>query len=244
MDIAAVAAEAALEKDHWWFVGRRLLFADVIRRLQLPANARILDVGTGTGSNLRMLKDLGFENVTGVDRSQVAADFCAQKGFAHVEIGDICALPLPSHQFDLVLATDVIEHVDEDALALTELRRMLKPGGRLLVTVPTFQALWGLQDEVSHHRRRYRLGELTAKMRSGHLDVRDAFYFNYLLFVPILVARVGMRWLGWKADSENELNPAWLNAILSRVFNFDVSTASRLRPPFGVSALVVATSAD
>jgi SAM-dependent methyltransferase len=241
MDLAAFAAEAAIEADHWWFVGRRLLFAELIKGFGLPRNAEILDVGTSTGTNLRLLRDLGFARITGVDQSPDAVRFCAEKGLGAVQLGDIRALQLPDRRFDLVLATDVIEHVDDDRAALLELRRVLRPGGYLLLTVPAFPLLWGLQDEVSHHKRRYRLPRLLAMLHITGLSPRQHFYFNYLLFLPILAARRLMRILKITIASEGEINSGWLNRALIAVFRFDVETAPWLQPPFGVSALVVAT---
>jgi SAM-dependent methyltransferase len=241
MDLAAFAAEAAIEADHWWFVGRRALFSALIKGFGLSQDAEILDVGTSTGTNLRLLRDLGFARITGVDHSPEAVRFCAEKGLGVVQLGDIRELELPERRFDLVLATDVIEHVDDDLAALRELRRVLRPGGYLLLTVPAFHLLWGLQDHVSHHKRRYRLGKLLELLRTADLSPRQYFYFNYLLFLPILAARRLMRSCKIKIASEGEINTRWLNRVLIAVFRFDVETAPRLRPPFGVSALVVAT---
>ena len=241
MDSAAYAIEAAIEADHWWFVGRRLLFSDLIKGFGLPRDAEILDVGTSTGTNLRLLRDLGFGRITGVDQSPDAVRFCAEKGLGAVQLGDICALQLPEQRFDLVLATDVIEHVDDDLAALRELRRVLRPGGYLLLTVPAFHLLWGLQDDVGHHKRRYRLHRLLKMLPVADLSPRRYFYFNYLLFLPILAARRLMRRLKIRVASENEINTGWFNRALTRVFRFDVRTAPWLRPPIGVSALVVAT---
>ena len=240
MDSTAYTAEAAIEPDHWWFVGRRLLFADLIKGFDLPLGAEILDVGTGTGTNLRLLRDLGFAHTTGVDRSPEAIRFCADKGLGIVRRGDICQLELPDRRFDLVLATDIIEHVDDDLAALRELRRVMRPGGYLLLTVPAFRLLWGLQDEVSHHKRRYTLRKLLKTLRIAELSPGEHFYFNYLLFLPILVARRLMRILKLRIVSEGEVNTEWLNRMLMSVFRFDVKTAPLLRPPIGVSALVVA----
>lgn len=241
MDIGIYATEAAIERDHWWFAGRRFLLSRIIGEFSLPPGSAILDVGTGTGSNLRMLRDLGFDRVRGLDRSSEAVRFCAEKGLGAVELGDVRALPFPDRQFDLVLATDIIEHVDDDLLALRELRRVLKPNGRLLLTVPAFRLLWGLQDEVGHHQRRYRLSELLELIGAASLLPERHFYFNYLLFLPILLLRRLMRVLPARVASEGEINAPWLNRMMGGLFRFDVQTAPRLRPPFGVSALVVAT---
>jgi len=241
MDIATYAAEAAVESEHWWFVGRRRLFARVISKLGPPRGAEILDVGTSTGTNLRLLRELGFHHVHGIDQSPEAVRFCSEKGLGRVELGDVCALPFADGRFDLVLATDIIEHVDDDLWALRELHRVLKPGSSLLLTVPTFRLLWGLQDEVSHHRRRYRLNDLLPKLRASEFSLREYYYFNYLLFLPILAGRRLVRLLGITLASEAEINTWWLNRILTLVFQLDVATAPWLRPPFGASALVVAT---
>jgi SAM-dependent methyltransferase len=241
MDTATYAAEAAIEADHWWYVGRRLLFSDIINALGLPKSADILDVGTSAGTNLRMLRDLGFVHVTGVDQSREAIRFCAEKGLGEVQLGDVCALPFGDRRFDLILATDIIEHVEDDLSALRELRRVLRSGQHLLLTVPAFSLLWGLEDEVSHHKRRYRLPELLEKLHRADLTPKQHFYFNYLLFLPILATRYLMRILNIKVATEGELNTKWLNGILFPVFRLDVRTAAWLRPPIGVSALLVAT---
>jgi SAM-dependent methyltransferase len=239
MEIASYAAEAAVEADHWWFVGRRRLFSDIIEKLGLPRNAEILDVGTSTGTNLRMLRDLGFHRVHGIDQSIEAVRFCSEKGLGEVQLGDVCALPFPDCLFDLILATDIIEHVDNDLFALRELHRVLKPGSHLLLTVPTFRLLWGLQDEVSHHKRRYRLQHLLPKLFDAEFSLKEYYYFNYLLFLPILASRWLVRILRIRVASEAEINTKWLNRILTQIFRLDVKTAPWLRPPFGVSALVL-----
>jgi SAM-dependent methyltransferase len=240
MDLATYAVEAAIEANHWWFIGRRLLFSEMIKGFDLPRDAEILDVGTSTGTNLRLLRDLGFTRIIGVDQSPVAIQFCADKGLGQVKLGDVCALPFPDQSFDLILATDIIEHVADDLVALRELHRVLKPGQPLLLTVPAFPILWGLQDQVSHHKRRYRLGQLLKKLDEAKLSAQRHFYFNYLLFLPILTARQLMRVLRVRIESEGQINTRWLNRAMLLLFQVDVKTAPWLRPPIGVSALVIA----
>nr|MCH9674054.1 class I SAM-dependent methyltransferase [Gammaproteobacteria bacterium] len=145
--------------------------------------------------------------------------------------------------FELVLATDIIEHVNEDADALREIWRVLAPGGRVLITVPAFESLWGLQDERSAHVRRYRMKPLLQRVESSGLEPLTHYYFNYLLFVPIWLARRAIDLFKVNLDSENEVNSPALNRLLSAIFRLDVSTARLVRPPFGVSALVVAKKA-
>jgi len=240
MDVGAYEIEAEIEANHWWFVGRRRLFAAEMQRIGLDQAATALDVGTSTGTNLRMLRTLGFGNVQGLDASEEAIRFCAQKGFLTVRKGDMCSMPFASNEFDLVLATDVIEHVDDDALAVAEIARILKPGGVALITVPTFRCLWGLQDEVAKHKRRYRKSELLALVASSGMQIEREYYFNYLLFIPIWLARRVIRLFGPALKSEAEVNSPVVNRLLSIVFAADTITAPILRVPFGVSALVLA----
>jgi SAM-dependent methyltransferase len=239
MEIAVYTAEAEREETHWWFVGRRRLFGDELRREGVSSSACVLDVGTGTGSNLRMLQELGYTTVTGLDESDEAIRFCASKGLGSVRKGDICSMPFPDASFDLVLATDVIEHVDDDKRAVAEITRVLRPGGRALITVPAFQSLWGLQDRQSHHKRRYRKRPLLEVLRSAGLKIERSYYFNYVLFIPIWLARQLIDLFGVTLESENQVNTSLVNRMLKVVFTCDVSTAPFLHVPFGVSILAM-----
>lgn len=240
MDIATYAVEAEVERTHWWFAGRRKMLGRLISALGIGRDARILDIGTSTGTNLRMLKELGFTRYEGLDASDDAVRWCDSKGLGKVTKGDVCDMPFPDSSFDLVLATDIIEHVDDDRRALEEIRRVLKPGAPVIITVPAFSSLWGLQDVVAHHKRRYRGPQVEALIAGAGLRRESAFYFNFLLFAPIYAARKVLRLLRISLRSENELNTPFINTILTAIFAFDVWAAPRIRPPFGVSFLAVA----
>lgn len=239
MDQVAYEVESAIETDHWWFVGRRRLFGRMIRELNLPSGAAVLDVGTSSGTNLRLLGELGMRNVVGVDSHEEAIKWCDLKGLGKVRLADVCDLPFDDATFDLVLATDIIEHVDDDQRALHEIRRVLKPGGRAIVTVPAFRSLWGMQDEIAHHKRRYRRDEVVTRARQCGFRIEEAFYFNYLLFAPIWLARQIIRITRPAIKSENAVNNAFINRVLLGVFSFDVMTARAVKPPFGVSVLAL-----
>jgi ubiquinone/menaquinone biosynthesis C-methylase UbiE len=236
---ATFAAEAEVEESHWWFVGRRRLFGRLIRQMKMTPDAAVIDVGTSTGANLRMLRDEGFLNVQGVDLSPEAQRYCESKGLGHVRLGSILELPYQDDSFDLALATDVIEHVDRDELALAEIQRVLRPGGRAIITVPAFMSLWGPQDVVAEHKCRYRKRQLLDRISRSRLETLDSYYFNYLLFVPILVARKLLRLFRVPIRSENDVNFALMNSVLRAVFGFDTWSAGYLRPPFGVSILAI-----
>ncbi len=241
MEQSVYEVESEIEATHWWFTERRRLFANMIDQLKLPRDARILDIGTSTGTNLRMLRELGFTQFEGLDSSPDAIRWCAEKGLGKVTSGDVCALPFPDGRFDLVLATDIIEHVDDDSAALRQIQRVLAPNGKVLITVPAFQSLWGLQDDVSHHKRRYRARQLLERVRGADLRVLRGFYFNYLLFAPIWLARWVIRLSKTKLSSEAQVNSPLINRIMKVIFRIDVGTAPTLHPPFGVSYLILAT---
>lgn len=240
MEDTALAVEASVEADHWWFRGRRRLVGRMLGELGLERRDRVLDVGIGTGSHLRLLAELGFSNVVGLDRSEASIRFCREKQLGIAPRGDLGDLPFAAESFDLVLATDVLEHVAPEQRAIAEIRRVLRPGGLALVTVPAFPALWGLQDEVSHHLRRYRRHELVARLQGGGLAVERCFHFNALLIAPIWLTRQLLRLFRVRLASENQINTPWINAVLAAVFAVDVDWAPRLRPAFGVSLLAVA----
>jgi SAM-dependent methyltransferase len=239
MEASVYEAEFENESTHWWFVQRRNLFARLLDPDLKPGNARFLDVGTSTGTNLRLLTGLGFSNVVGVELNPDAAEFARQKTGVEVVVADSTALPFENNEFDCVFATDVIEHIENDEAALKELARVLRPGGKLIITVPAFMSLWGLQDDLSHHHRRYRMHQLRRVVVGAGLTINESFYFNFLLFPAVFLVRRLMRVFPLKIRSEGDLNAGGLNFVLSAVFNLDCRLARRLRVPFGVSACVV-----
>ena len=244
MEHGVYDVEARMEAEHWWFRGRRILFASEMRGLKVQARASVLDVGSGTGSNLRMLREEGFENVTGIDLHYPAVRYCWAKGFTSVVSCDATKLPFADDRFDVVLATDIIEHIDNDSRALREIHRVLAPGGYTIIAVPAFPSLWGLQDIVAHHKRRYRTENLTEKINLSGLKILRIYYFNYLLFGPIWLARQVIKMLGIKRASEAEFNSNLLNESLFWTFVLDVRTAPLIHPPFGVSILAIAQKAE
>ena len=178
-----------LEDVYWWFIARRQLAVEVLtRELASRPEAEILDVGCGTGSNLEAFSGLG--HATGVDMSPEALSFCRARGARRVTFSEIERLPFADASFDVVTAMDVLEHVDDDLAALAELRRVLRPGGLLLATVPAYGFLWSEHDEALKHRRRYTAHELRNKLTVRDFAVERTSYFITALFFPILAMRL------------------------------------------------------
>lgn len=234
-----------VEQSHWWHIGRRRIlagFVEEICRGVTDRRPRILDVGCGTGANLLMLSKYG--DAEGVDVSEDALAFCRERGLDKVKLGAGEELPYEDGTFDLVTAFDVVEHMDDDLAGLREMRRVLRPGGRVLLFVPAFMFLWGLQDDVSHHRRRYRMSELRRVLEEAGFEIERTTYANITFFLPILLMRKLMRFTGIKAESENNINVSALNGVLGRMLGAESLILKFMNLPFGVSGLCVGRAAD
>jgi SAM-dependent methyltransferase len=229
-----------LEDRHWWFRGRRTVIRALIERGEAPARPRVLDAGCGTGCNLAELEPTA-QTVHGVDSALEAVEFCRRRGLDTVSQAELDRLPFGDGAFDLLLATDVVEHLDDDVGALRELRRVAAPGARLLLTVPAYQWLWSAHDDSHQHKRRYTRPQLVARVRSAGWEPVVASYFNALLLPPIAVAR-----RLHKADgrSDYDRTPGWLNTALEQPMRAEAQLIRRgAELPAGVSIGLVARPA-
>ena len=234
-----------VEESHWWYVGRRRLLESFVADIRAALNKsklRILDVGCGTRANLKMLARYGKSE--GVELSEPALRFCRQRGLEDVRQGAAESLPYGDNTFDLVTALDVLEHLDDDRAGLAEIRRVLLPNGRALLFVPAFMFLWGVQDEVSNHRRRYTRRELSRVVAAAGLEVERASYANFTFFFPVLLVRWIMRLLKLRAATEYGINLPLMNKIFANLFAAERFLLKRAGFPFGVSVLCVARKAS
>ena len=235
-----------IEDAHWWYRGRRRIIAGLMEEICrefVEERPRILDVGCGTGANLQLLEKFG--EVEGIDVSEEALAFCRERGHRNVRHGEAEKLPFDDGSFDIVTALDVVEHLDDDLSSLKEMRRVLKTGGRIVLFVPAFMFLWGIQDELSNHRRRYTLPQLVRVVREAGFSVERASYANIIFFAPILLVRTLMRAAGIRpATGDFKVNVPALNAAFGRIFGAESALLRRMNLPFGVSALCIARRAD
>lgn len=228
------------EDRHWWYRGRRNVIERVIADLRLPARARILDAGCGSGRNMVELARHG--TVTGVELSDTSIDLARARGAGEVIAGSVLEMPLDGDSFDLSVCLDVIEHLEDDLGALRELRRVLAPGGSLLVTVPAYQWLWSGHDEVNHHHRRYTRRSLQRVAEQAGWDQMRTTYFNSLLLPAAIVLRVLDRFSRKTTESSLDLwvPPEPLNWLLERPLTLEAGLIGRGgRIPAGLSLLAV-----
>jgi SAM-dependent methyltransferase len=181
-----------------------------------------------------------FGDAHGVDISDDALEFCRARGLTQVRKGLAEKLPYADGEFDLVTALDVVEHLDDDVAGLREMWRVLKPGGYGLFFVPAFMWLWGVQDDISHHRIRYTKRQISERVTQAGFTVERATYANITFFAPILAGRALMRVTGVKPESENNINVSALNGLFGQLFGAERFWLDKLNLPFGVSAICVA----
>ena len=238
-----------VEESHWWYLGRRRIIRGFVESISplinaaaasRRANARpeILDVGCGTGANLEMLSEFG--DASGVDVSAEAVAFCHARGLENVKQAVAEALPFEDGSFELVTSLDVVEHLDDDVAGLKEMRRVLRADGRVLLVVPAFMFLWGVQDDVSNHRRRYTRPELRKAVLEAGFEIERASYWNISFFVPTLLGRILMRATGVRPESEANITPGFLNGMLGMILGSESSLLRHVNLPFGVSIVCVA----
>lgn len=229
-----------VDEHHWWYRGRRRVIDAELGRLPLPDPAEVLDAGCGSGRTLEDLRELG--TVSGIELNPEAATVARRRGDFDVRVGRLEELPWEQSTFDLITCLDVIEHTPDDRVTLRELRRVSKPGGWLLVTVPAYQALWSLHDEANHHYRRYVRSTLGAAALEAGWMVQRMTSFNSLLLAPAALVRLAERGRRPNADytPELKLGPPWLNGVLERPMRMEARWLSRGRTlPAGLSLLAV-----
>jgi len=229
------------EDRHWWFRGTRRIVVRLLTRFA-PRGGRLLDVGCGTGYTLSLVS--GDYRCVGLDASPDAALAARAKAGAPVTRGDACALPFPDGSFDVVTALDVLEHLDDDARAMSEIHRVLAPGGVAVLSVPAHQWLFSPHDRALGHVRRYSRKSFLNLMQHSGLEPRRISFSNSALALPILAYRGVRRLL--PAEEERPKSDLWLpprpvNATLEGLLKMEAALIPRMPLPFGISLVAVAT---
>src|SRR5947209_17142637 len=229
-----------LDEHHWWYRGRREIVRTELDRLALDGDVEILDAGCGSGRELQDLAAYG--NVHGVELDPDAAAYAEARSLGEVKVGRVEELPWEDGRFDLITCLDVLEHVPDDRGAMVELRRVCKPGGWLLATVPAYPSLWSLHDKANHHYRRYSRRSLQEVAASAAWDLQRLTAFNSILLGPAALVRLAQR--GREPDSdyspELELVPPWLNGLLERPLQVEARWLARGRTlPAGLSLMAL-----
>lgn len=242
MDRRVYDRMAEHDSTHWWYRARRDILADYLTREgRLPKEARILEIGCGTGHNLPMLAQFG--RVDAIEIDPAARDVASQRLGKAVGDAPLPALPgVPDAHYDLIAVLDVVEHIEDDVAALQAMRARLAPGGKILITVPAHQWMWSAHDVVNHHHRRYSKATLVKAIDAAGLRPRKLGYFNSLLFPLAAGARIMGRITG-REDSDDTPPAAPLNTLFEKIFRLERHMVGRLPMPPGVSIITLAEPA-
>jgi SAM-dependent methyltransferase len=233
-----------IEEDYWWYRGLRVLLQELVARYGSPnGSAKILDAGCGTGKNLQLLAQHG--DAWGVDIAEEAIQFCRMRGISDERtlVASLLELPFPHQFFDAAFSFDVICNIQHDVAAFQEIRRVLKPEGRLIVQLPAYRFLWSAHDVAVGHKHRYTARELREKLQGAGFRVEQLTYLNMLLFPFIALLRFMRRQAvtaNGHAHSDLTPLPPAFNAVLTRLFSAEMRAAPRYRFPYGISLLAVA----
>lgn len=244
MDSSEYQSMYEAEETHFYFAGKRSLVAEMLSG-RLAPGARILDAGCGTGATMRRLS--AFGEPFGVDLSEEAVRFCRMRGPSPAAVANAQGrLPFRDASFDAACLLDVIEHIDDERAVLTEIARVVRPSGVVVITVPAVPWLFSYHDRALGHRRRYAKAALVSLVLECGLRIDLVTHFNAWLLGPAVVARAGMTALrrGCPPRTDTALRiPAPLNSILLGLCRIEARIARRLPLPAGLGLACVARKA-
>ena len=229
-----------VERDHWWFVARRHFILQFLKTQ--PKNLKRLDIGCSSGLMLNELHAQGYlsENIFGIDISKKAIENCHTSGLTNTFVMDASELTFPDESFDLIVASDCIEHLKEDDKALAHWNKVLKPNGKALIFAPAFMSLWSPHDEANHHFRRYRCKELTEKIKNHDFRILNSGYWNFFMFLPVFILRFFSRFgKNHPASADLNMPPHFINKFLIFLLKLENKLLKYLRFPAGVSVFVL-----
>jgi SAM-dependent methyltransferase len=227
---------AELDQTHWWYVARRRVLSDFVARvIRPPKDARILEIGCGTGHNFAMLGRFG--TVDGLEIDDAARAIASERLGRPVGTAPLPGLDgIADASYDLIALLDVLEHVEADEAALASIRKKLKPGGRILVTVPANRWMWSAHDTVHHHFRRYNGSTLRGVVARAGLKVETMTHFNSVLF-PLAAAFRLVGKLTGREEADDAQPAAPLNSLFTGLFGLERHLVGRVPMPYGVSLL-------
>lgn len=233
-----------LEDFYWWHIGKRLIVSYQINELRVNGlkGLKISDVGCGAGRWMEELEKIFPKNeVWGVDKEPEAISFCKKRGLKNLKIGLAEKLPFSDTHLDLLTCLDLLEHVSDDEKAISEFYRVLKQGGLLILSVPSYQKLFSYWDKMLDHKRRYSIGQIKNLLENQKFKVIKLTYTNFFVFLPSLLIRFlksGQR----RARQISDFMPVpnFFNFFLIFLYKIEAILLRRMDLPFGLSILVIA----
>ena len=231
----------SIESNHFWFRARRQFIIQMLQNS--PKDSSILDIGCSSGILLKDLITNGFNSseLFGIDVSEEAINNCKKNGIKNAFLMDAQEITL-NKKFDIIIASDSLEHLENDEKALKQWNSLLKPNGVLYVFVPAYRFLWSHHDDVNKHYRRYTKSKLRGKLIKSDFNIVNSGYWNFFLFLPIITIRLMSKLIPLKKDnSTGDLqNMGFLNNIFLKILLLENKMLKHLNFPFGISTFCVA----
>jgi SAM-dependent methyltransferase len=233
------------ERKHWWFRARLTILEKLFPATNIK-NPHILNAGVATGATTKMLSTFG--KVTSLEYDKDCCQFLKEHLQIEVDNASLTHLPYADSSFNLVCAFDVIEHIEDDERALSEIYRVLKPHQKMFLTVPAIPILWSEHDEINHHFRRYTMKELVTKVKQAGFYIEYKSFFNFWLFPPILLVRLlsKVKILNKKKAKNlqsdfDKYKTGFFDSFLYKIFKSESVILKRgFSFPFGVSIVLIA----
>lgn len=229
-----------IEKTHFWFKARRDFILQLLQKQDRESS--ILDIGCSSGILMMDLIDDGFkkENIFGFDISEEAIKNCKKNGLDNVAVLDAQNFDL-DNKYDIIIASDCLEHLKEDEKALSIWKQHLKPGGKMYVFVPAFMFMWSHHDDVNMHARRYTKKNLIDKLKQQDFIILDHGFWNFLLFFPVILVRILSKILPHRNQSSSgDLDKLSIfNRIFLSILSFENRLAHHIKLPIGLSTFAI-----
>lgn len=241
MDAALYDELHRVEQTHWWFRARRRIVWSLVERYvgsDRGQRLKICELGCGTGGNL--IGAAQFHDVVGVECAPEALAYARRSLGDRVIFGRLPdGVDLPAASFDVVLLTDVLEHIEDDAASARTSLQLLRPGGIVVATVPAYQWLYSPRDAQHHHFRRYGRRQFAALWKQGGAETELLSYYNTWLFPAAAVARLASKMLRRNERGDLRVPRAGLNSLLEKVMASEAQVLGRWQLPFGLSLISV-----
>lgn len=228
------------ELSYWWSSARRDKVLNFLMKLGTRMNDRILDIGCGTGGMLYELKRKGFTHIYGIDRELIAISYSKRRGITALIVADAAAIPFKKETFDWIILLDVLEHLDNDVNVLWGLRQVLKPNGRLAITVPAIKQLWSARDVRLGHKRRYSLKELKYKLQISGFQVEKITYIDLFYFLPMMLIFRLKSLASTKVKTDVAYVPTVINSVFKKILQIEGKLIEKVDLPLGVAIFSIA----
>ena len=227
-----------LEDSHFWFVGKRYFIETYLRKINSQLS-KILDVGSGTGGATKYLSKFGA--VTGVETNSFAIKMARQRGLKIIK-GEVEKLPFKKNAFDLVTVFDVLYHknVKNVNLAISEIRRVLKIRGYLLITDSAFRSLSGKHSKSVAEARRFTIAELKDILHKNSSEIISSSYIFFLLFPLIFLKRNFLDRTSTQQQSDVFSINKLANGLIKKLLRLESWLLSYIKFPVGSSLIILA----